>query len=120
MRAVQNALAFTDYDLKKGAEKYRHAGLLVGSAALAANNWGIDGTFGARTYAALRQFQKDKAFTYGTDDGSYGPASRDALYFGEDHIDPSGSPFPGHKLTVKIGSGTNGMVALAVYAYNYG
>ncbi|MDR0594070.1 MAG: hypothetical protein LBG60_12615 [Bifidobacteriaceae bacterium] len=47
VRAPQNGLAFTDYNLRATPPAYKYAKYLIGGGtALAANNWGIDGVFG--------------------------------------------------------------------------
>ena len=82
--AVQNGLAFTDYNLRVTPKQYEYAGILVGSSALAANNWGIDGSFGDKTYYALRAFQADYAIGV---DGAFGNDSRQKMWMGENYLD---------------------------------
>jgi hypothetical protein len=118
VRALQNALAFTDYDLKASNPKWKYAGILVGSGALQANNWGIDGSFGSKTYNALVAYQTDKS-TAGGADGEYGNNTRDQMYFGEGYIRDSGSPplLDNYKVTLRIGSSATPVVT--VYAFSY-
>jgi peptidoglycan hydrolase-like protein with peptidoglycan-binding domain len=103
--ALQNALAFTNYDLRRGLWEY--AGLLNGgSPYLSAHNWGIDGKFGTNTYKALRAFQEDARIGV---DGKYGNETYSKLEFGEDHLTD------GYKWVVsKLGFNGDGH---PVYAY---
>ncbi|MDR2380599.1 MAG: peptidoglycan-binding protein [Bifidobacteriaceae bacterium] len=83
--ALQNGLAFTDYNLRANPPRWEYAGILVGSGALAANNWGIDGKFGSKTYYALRAFQADY-LPAGQVDGKFGNDTRQKLWFGANNL----------------------------------
>jgi peptidoglycan hydrolase-like protein with peptidoglycan-binding domain len=85
--ALQNALAFSDYNLQASPAKWEYAGLLNnGSGALAANNWGIDGIFGINTYKAVKAFQHNHSLVK---DGTFGNDTRSNYYllFGENNFD---------------------------------
>jgi hypothetical protein len=89
--ALQNGLAFTDSDLRRGYETYTYAKLLVGGTALAANNWGIDGGFETKMYNAPRQFQIDKQIRDSATgklnaDGKFGNDTRSKSWYGHNTL----------------------------------
>jgi peptidoglycan hydrolase-like protein with peptidoglycan-binding domain len=117
--ALQNALAFTDYNLcpKLGKINWTYAGLLNGgSGALAANNWGIDGKFGTNTYKALYRFQVDKKLVY--KDGKFGNESRGQLRFGERDIRSNGYKYQVKGVERSNGGTWLGYGTSAAYAWN--
>jgi hypothetical protein len=115
--ALQNGLAFTDYSLRAGHKSYEYARILVGSDALEANNWGIDGNFGDKTYRAVKRFQENKKLA---NDGKFGNDMRHIAWVG--HSVLTG----GYKYLIqnvyKAGSTWHHAAnsAKKVYAYNYG
>jgi peptidoglycan hydrolase-like protein with peptidoglycan-binding domain len=109
--ALQNGLAFTDYDLRANPPRYEYARILVGNDYLAANNWGIDSLFGDKTYRALKRFQERNGLA---NDGQFGNNTRAKSWFGERDLRN------GYKWTVfdANSDGASPFTVKPVYAYN--
>jgi murein L,D-transpeptidase YcbB/YkuD len=115
--ALQNALAFSDYNLRaKPTAKWQYAGILVGGGKLADNNWGIDGKFGVKTYNAVKAFQKNHGLGQ---DGIFGNETRQDGYllFGENSIRSNGYKYQAVGV-FKSGSTWYNYGTTRTYAYN--